>query len=190
MLITGSKKFTAVREIGNRDKKFGKNGARPRRPQGTASPSNLKIWIWWVLIGVDWGAENRCAFHTWTQLQCAVPARCFLASFSTRRHQACRGSSLRSWLAIGPLSPFIRRLSSQVPLRKLALWISQRADFVENQCLGRGRVAEHGLSSAGLNHLVFRRRNESPVDARRGGEPQYFPQNSGTDVCQRYFSTF
>ena len=34
---------TAVREIGNRDKKFGKNGARPRRPQGTASPTNLKI---------------------------------------------------------------------------------------------------------------------------------------------------
>ena len=97
---------------------------------------------------------------------------------------------LRSWLAIGPLSPFIRRLSSQVPLRKLALWTSQRADFVERQCLGRGRVAEHALSSARLNHLVFRRRNETPVDARRGGEPQYFPQNSGTDVCQRYFSTF
>ena len=35
--------ITAVREIGNRDKKFGKNGARPRRPQGTASPTNLKI---------------------------------------------------------------------------------------------------------------------------------------------------
>ena len=43
-----SDRATAVREIGNRDKKFGKNGARPRRPQGTlaASPTNLKIWIW------------------------------------------------------------------------------------------------------------------------------------------------
>ena len=86
---------------------------------------------------------------------------------------ACRGSSLRSWLAICPLSSFIRRLSSQVPQRKLALWTFERADFVERQFLVEEKCDKHALSSARLNQPVFRRRNETPVDAGRGGERPY-----------------
>ena len=73
--------------------------------------------------------------------QCLREASC-LAWCSTRRHQTCWGSPLRSWLAISPLLPSTRRRSSQVPLRKRAFHTFAHGDFSKDTLSCRGRVKE------------------------------------------------